>query len=120
MSSSASNENARKCLVHFFLPPLAGLFSFTTAPPRFLRLLAQKKNNSIPAITATTMGTATAAWRADEQEILLQDDSLETVTAPLVLLAALVAVLEAELLVTVFEAAADVMEADVEKVVGVD
>lgn len=48
-------------------------------------------------MAATTTGTAMAALRADEQEILLHDDVSETVTAPLVLLAALVAVMDAEL-----------------------
>ena len=93
ISSSASKENARRCLVHFFFPNFAALFSETTAPAWFPFLRAQQKHKNMAAMTATTMGTATAALRADEQDMLLHDDSFsETVTAPLVLLAALVAV----------------------------
>ena len=94
MSNSASNENACKCLVHFFLPAFSGLFSLTTEPDRFLLLRAQKKNKSIAAMAATIIGTATAACNADEQDTLLQDNFSETATGPLVvLLAALLAVL---------------------------
>lgn len=68
---------------------------------------------------ATTTGTATAACNAGEQEMLLQADFSETVTGPLVvLLAALLAVLAAELLklcVAVSEAPA-VGDTDVAKV----
>jgi hypothetical protein len=98
MSSSASKENARRCRVHFFFPDFGGLFSEITAPARFLLLLAQKKNKKIAAMAATTIGTATAALSAGEQERLLHEDFSETVTGPSVaLLAALVAVLVASL-----------------------
>ena len=92
MSSSASNENARRCLVHFILPAFGGVFPENTAPARFLLRRAQQKNKNIAAMAATTTGTATAACRADEQEMLLHDDFSDMGTAPLVLLAALVAV----------------------------
>lgn len=89
MRSSASKENALRCRVHF-LPDFFGFFSDITAPP--LRLLfAQNKKKNMAAMAATTIGTATAAWRPGEHDRLSQDFS-DTVTAPLVLLAALDAV----------------------------
>lgn len=95
ISSSASKEKARRCRDHFFLGFL-GCFSEAAASsgPRFLLFLAQKKKRRAPAIAATTMGTAIAALRAEEHETLLQE-LCETSTAPLVLLAAFVAVVEA-------------------------
>ena len=51
---------------------------------------------NIPARTAITTGTAIAACSADEQDTLLHEDFSETVTAPVVLLAALLAVPLAE------------------------
>lgn len=119
MSSSASNENARRCLVHFF-PAFGGLFSETVPPAaRLLLLLAQKKNNRIAAMTPITTGTATAAWSAEEQDILLHDDFSDTVTAPVVLLAALLAVLDGLPLVGLPESDAPA-EAEVANVVGED
>ncbi len=97
MSSSASKENARRWRDHFLLAFL-GFFSDTAAPPALAllrRLLAQKKNNRIPTMAATTTGTATAALRAEEQEMLSQDFSVLVNEVPDVLLAALLAVLEA-------------------------
>jgi hypothetical protein len=95
INNSASKEKARRCRDHF-LPGFLGFFSERAAPAalRFL-LLTQNNNRSTAAIAATTTGTATAALRAEEHDMLLQEDS-ETVTTPsLVLLAALLAVLEA-------------------------
>lgn len=120
MSNSASNENARRCLVHFF-PAFGGLFSeiVPSAARLLLLLLAQKKNNRMAAMTATTTGTATAAWSEEEQDILLHDDFSETVTAPVVLLAALLAVLDGVPLVGLPESTAPV-DAEVANVVGED
>lgn len=92
MSNSASNENTLKCRDHFF-PFFFGFFSDSTTPSAALLLLlrAKKKNKNIPAIAARTTGTAIAALRPDEHEMLSQDFS-DTVTAPVVLLAAFDAV----------------------------
>jgi hypothetical protein len=90
MSNSASNEKARRCRDHF-LPAFLGFFSDTTAPLFLLLLLAKRKNKKMPTRAATTIGTATAALRADEHDRLLQDFWV-TVTPPVALLAALVAV----------------------------
>ena len=85
MSSSASKENARRWRDHF-LPDVFGAFS-DTAAPFFLLLLIQKKNKQIAAMAATTMGTATAALRLEEHEMLLQE-FFDTVTGPLLVLLA--------------------------------
>lgn len=89
MSNSASKEKARRWRDHF-LPAFFGFFSDTAAPAALLfLLLAQKKNRRAAAIAATTTGTAIAAFKAGEHEMRLQEFS-ETVTAPsLVLLAVL-------------------------------
>lgn len=96
MSNSASKEKARKCRDHF-LPAFFAFFSDTAAPSprvRFFLLLAKNKNKKRPTRAATTSGTATAALSAEEHE-MLSHLLWETVTAPLVLLAAFVAVVEA-------------------------
>ena len=89
-SSSASKENCRKCCVHFVLFS-GSLLSDTAVPLRF-PLLTRQKNKTIPVIIATTMGTATAAWRADENDKILHDDFSENAMAVVVLPAVLVAV----------------------------
>ena len=118
ISNSASKEKTLKCRDHFFLL-FWGAFSDTTVPAAFLLLLllAHNKNSTTAAMTATTTGTATAAFRAEEHDILSQD-VCETVTAPsLVLLAALVPVLVAVPLMLA-DASVPVAEVTVARVVG--
>lgn len=88
ISNSASNENTLRCRDHFF-PFFFGFFSDSTTPAAALLLLlrAKKKNKNIPAIAATMTGTAIAALRPDEHDMLSHDFS-DTVTTPEVLLAA--------------------------------
>jgi hypothetical protein len=99
ISNSVSNEKAPRCLDHFLPGFFVCCFSDTSAPLFFLRLRAQKKNRKTRAMAATTIGTATAALRPGEHDMLLHFDD-DTVTADAVaLLAALPAVL-ATLVVT--------------------
>ena len=114
MSSSASKEKARRCLDQPPLPSFLGFFSDTTAPSFLLLLLAKKKSRNRPARAAMTMGTAMAAFSAGWQERLLHDFS-DTVTAPVVLLAAFEAVLVT--LCGKVEVASAVAVVEVEKVV---
>jgi len=71
--SSASKENARKCLVHLFPCP----FFDTSRVPLRLFLRARTKNSKRPRPTKT-IGTAIAAFKPGEQDTLVQESSFAT------------------------------------------
>ena len=74
-SNSASKENMRRCRVHLDLAP-----GVVLAGPAFRRRRrAKRRKSTIAARPSRATGTATAAWRAGEQERPLQ--SLDWVSA---------------------------------------